>query len=98
MKRQRPPSKSTLLVLSLLTAGPEYGYSIIKSTGLKSGTLYPILMRLKEKGYISSDWQASESPGRPPRQIYQITPKGRAFAADTLKPSLPSQGQAKATI
>lgn len=79
------------MVLALLNQGPEYGYSIIKSTGIKSGTLYPILMRLKDRGHISSSWQDSEELGRPPRQIYKITPKGRALLNEVAETPQPSQ-------
>jgi len=56
----------------------------MKATGLKSGTLYPILMRLKDRGFLSSQWEAPQVSGRPPRQSYQLTPKGRTFAKEIL--------------
>jgi len=84
MTRNRAPSKSTLLVLSHLCGQPQYGYALMKATGLKSGTLYPILMRLTDRGFLSSKWEEPQSPGRPPRQSYQLTPKGRAYAAEVL--------------
>ncbi len=84
MTRKRAPSKSTSLVLSHLRMQPYYGYALIKITGLKSGTLYPILMRLKERGVLTSSWEATQNPGRPPRQLYKLTPKGRAHANEVL--------------
>lgn len=85
MTRHRAPSKSTLLVLSQLRTEPQYGYALMKETGLKSGTLYPILMRLTDRGYLTAKWEEPQSPGRPPRQRYQLTSKGRAYAKETLK-------------
>lgn len=85
MSRNRAPSKSTLLVLSELCLQPQYGYALMKQTGLKSGTLYPILMRLTDRGLLTASWEDSPSPGRPPRQCYQLTPEGRAYANDALR-------------
>lgn len=84
MKRNRPPSKSTCLVLAELMSGPQYGYALMKATGLKSGTLYPILMRLTDRDLLSSEWAQPEKPGRPPRQIYHLTPSGIVYAKAAL--------------
>jgi len=59
---------------------PHYGYSLMKETGLKSGTLYPILMRLKTRGYLKAEWDLSSPTGRPPRQHYELTPLGINYA------------------
>jgi len=56
----------------------------MKKTGLKSGTLYPILMRLKERGYLKAEWDISSPTGRPPRQHYELTPQGKAYARDAM--------------
>lgn len=85
MTRYRKPSKSTCLVLTSLLKGRVYGYEIMKATGIKSGTLYPILMRLTERDLLSSQWDTPLAPGKPPRQIYELTPNGRAWALDVTK-------------
>jgi DNA-binding PadR family transcriptional regulator len=75
-------SPQTLLVLdALLDPGEEwkYGYDISRNTGLKSGTLYPILMRLAERKLLETAWEAAEA-GRPPRHMYRFTPEGLRFA------------------
>ena len=84
MKRNRPPSKSTQAVLKELLIKPQYGYALMKSTGLKSGTLYPILMRLTDRGLLKSKWEPSEQQGRPPRQRYQLTAQGRRYALEAM--------------
>lgn len=84
MTRKRAPSKSTCLVLSELSIGPQYGYALLKATDLKSGTLYPILMRLTDRGFLTASWEELQSPGRPPRQSYKLTPKGRTYAEEAL--------------
>jgi len=60
-----------------------HGYDLGRSTGLKSGTLYPILIRLTENRLLETKWEASES-GRPPRHLYRLTPTGRRFALECL--------------
>jgi|SRR5215469_5103824 len=87
MERNRKPSAHTLLVLDALTARPRawrYGYELSQITGLKSGTLYPILMRLCDRGLLESEWQPAAQAGRPPRHIYRLTTVGTAFARGAL--------------
>jgi len=64
-----------------------YGYELLKATGLKSGTLYPILMRLKDHGLLVAEWRDAVEPGRPPRQIYRLTKSGTAFAQQEIEKS-----------
>lgn len=85
MKRNRAPSFSTLTVLQELIRAPQYGYGLMQLTGLKSGTLYPILMRLTDRGMLTSKTVEPEKPGRPPRQSYELTAQGRRFAQDALQ-------------
>ena len=52
----------------------------MKLTGLKSGTLYPILMRLSDRALLETSWEEPDTLGRPRRQVYTLTKSGRAFA------------------
>lgn len=52
-----------------------YGYDISRTTGLKSGTLYPILMRLADRQLLDTRWESNET-GRPPRHMYRLTAAG----------------------
>lgn len=75
-------SRQTLLVLDAFLEQAEqwkYGYDLSRVTGLKSGTLYPILMRLTERKLLEADWEPGE-PGKPPRHMYRFTPEGLRFA------------------
>jgi PadR family transcriptional regulator PadR len=88
MERNRRPSRHTLALLEALAQRARawhYGYELSRLTGLKSGTLYPILMRLCERGNLESKWQPSDEDGRPPRHMYRLTTEGAAFARDALK-------------
>lgn len=68
-------------VLAAFLAAPaerQSGAEIAKATGLASGSLYPILIRLEEAGWLTSAWEAEEPSdlGRPRRRLYQITAEG----------------------
>ena len=73
-----------LMILQTLAAlGPQHGYSIASrleqvSSGalqLNMGTLYPGLMRLEAKGWISAKWAHTESNRR--ARFYELTATGR---------------------
>ncbi|KAB7647978.1 PadR family transcriptional regulator [Polymorphobacter fuscus] len=74
-------------VLEALIARPEmwrHGYDLLQETQLKSGTLYPLLMRLADDGLLESEWRPPVPPARAPRHAYRLTPSGRAFAQSML--------------
>ena len=80
-------SKQTLRLLAALTGSPSswhYGYALSRETGLLSGTLYPILMRLEQRGWLETRWETPPPGGRPPRHMYRLTPGGRAGAVEAL--------------
>jgi PadR family transcriptional regulator, regulatory protein PadR len=59
-------SAQTLSVLASLCAQPSrwcHGYSLARQTGLTSGTLYPILIRLAARGLVEASWQDEPRPG-----------------------------------
>src|ERR1700710_3134227 len=58
----------------------QYGYELSKQTSLRSGTLYPLLIRQSDQGLLESQWQEPEWPGKPPRHAYKLTASGLAFA------------------
>lgn len=79
-KMRRSPQ--TLLVLAeFLQCEHEwrYGYDISRNTGLKSGTLYPILMRLADHQLLETCWETA-AEGRPPRHMYKLTQDGLRYA------------------
>ena len=84
MARPSNVSLQTRRVLAALAAQPQawrYGYDLCKETGLASGTLYPLLIRLADQGHLDSEWRAPLKPGRPQRHAYRLTGSGRALAA-----------------
>jgi PadR family transcriptional regulator PadR len=78
MKRNRTPSPQVVLLLRALAAQPSrwrYGYDLGTEVGLKSGTLYPILVRLADRGLLQASWDPGPT-GRPPRHLYRLTAAG----------------------
>jgi PadR family transcriptional regulator, regulatory protein PadR len=87
MTRDRKPSEQTLQLLSALLTQPRqwaHGYDLSMATRLKSGTLYPILMRLCDRELLEHKWQDSPDPGSPPRHMYRLTAAGVSFARQQL--------------
>jgi PadR family transcriptional regulator PadR len=83
MNKSRKLSPQSLTLLALFLEQPRkwrHGYELSQDSGLKSGTLYPILMRLCERGTLEAKWEESTEPGRPPRHMYKLTTAGGALA------------------
>ncbi len=84
-------SPQTLLVLQAFLASPgdwRYGYDISRDTGVKSGTLYPILMRLEANMLLESMWEKTRT-GRPPRHVYRLTRSGVQAAREYVRAHAP---------
>jgi PadR family transcriptional regulator, regulatory protein PadR len=80
-------SAQTLSVLAALCEEPSrwrHGHPLAKETGLKSGTLYPILIRLADAGLVEACWQDEPTPGKPRRHLYRLTADGLATATEAL--------------
>jgi len=77
-----------MIVLAALAAGPAHGYGIIQEIRRRSGgafdlpegTIYPVLHRLEEAGFLSSRW-TDGTAGRK-RRVYSLTRKGSRALAD----------------
>jgi DNA-binding PadR family transcriptional regulator len=92
MPRRSNTSKQTRAALLAFLQEPQswrYGYDLAQATGLKSGTLYPLLMRLHDQGFLEAEWQPSMEVGRPPRHAYRLTPAGVVLARDARRASDP---------
>ncbi len=90
-KSDRRFSPQTLAVLTVLFESREewrYGLEVAAATGLKSGSLYPILSRLHDRGLLESRWLEPERPGRPPRHAYRLTAAGRSALREATRPAL----------
>jgi DNA-binding PadR family transcriptional regulator len=85
MERYRRPSAQTTSVILALAERPtkwRYGYDLCQETGLMAGSMYPILMRLADRGLLETTWECDAPAGRPPRHLYRLTGPGRALAKE----------------
>ncbi|HXK00953.1 MAG TPA: PadR family transcriptional regulator [Verrucomicrobiae bacterium] len=74
-------SHTAAMILQVIHCGCVYGYSVMETTGLPSGTVYPALRRLEQDGLIRSQWErqsVADAGQRPPRKYYKLTAAGRA--------------------
>lgn len=79
---------ATLHVLQAIASGYVYGFEIMDATGLPSGTVYPVLSKLEESGYLKSRWEDARfarREKRPPRRSYEITGDGREALKDSVE-------------
>ena len=82
----------TRLVLDVLMAAdpddPPWGYRICEDAGLGSGTVYPILERLDQAGWIAGQWETGQPSDRPRRHFYTLTDTGQQqyTAAQVTRP------------
>jgi DNA-binding PadR family transcriptional regulator len=81
--RRRKPSLQARAILDALLRRPSewrHGYDLAQVVGLKSGTLYPILIRLQDRGMLEAKWMEPERPGRPARHAYRLSADGLLYA------------------
>ena len=91
MTRSRRPSRQTAAVLDALAADPagwRHGYDLGRQAGLTAGSLYPILMRLADRGLLEARWEPGP-PGRPARHLYRLTAAGASLAASLAPAARP---------
>lgn len=84
MRSPSPRARAVLACLSEAGRDWRHGYDLVRAAGVKSGTLYPLLIRLEAQGYLEAQWQPPAAPGRPPRHAYRLTAEGARFARKVL--------------
>ena len=95
MRRSRALSPHARATLAVFAEAPEewrHGYDLVRLTGLKTGTLYPLLIRLEAQGFLEAEWQPPAAPGRPPRHAYRLTAAGLRLAREAAAPE-PATGK-----
>jgi transcriptional regulator len=91
LDRELKRGSAELLILSLLDARPRHGYELGKLIQTRSrgqlkfhiDSLYPLLYRLEERGWIKGVWV--EKPDERRRRFYKVTPDGRRVLAQQRK-------------
>jgi PadR family transcriptional regulator, regulatory protein PadR len=103
MRRSRKPTPQTIAVVLALADNPSgwsHGYELCRQLGLKAGTVYPILMRLADRGQVETAWERDAPAGRPPRHLYRLSGKGARLAEDlrAAAAELPRAGRSGGVI
>lgn len=85
MTRDRRPSAQTIAILGSLAEQPRewrYGYDLCRELDIMAGSMYPILIRLADRGLLATKWETISETGRPPRHLYRITRSGLDLVAE----------------
>src|SRR5881227_2402890 len=86
---RRRPSLATLEVLQAMVARstePHYGLELADKAQLATGTVYPILRRLEQDGWVTSSWEDVDPSAehRPRRRLYFLSGAGARLAREAL--------------
>lgn len=84
------PARSVLAIMAEAGSRWCHGYELCQQAGIKSGTLYPLLIRLEAQGYLEAEWQEPAEAGRPPRHAYRLTAAGRRLARENPPGPVPA--------
>ena len=88
MTQEAKLSHTAAMILQAIQAGHVYGFSVMETTGLPSGTVYPALRRLERDGLIRSQWESqaiADADQRPVRKYYRLTRSGKATMESSQK-------------
>jgi PadR family transcriptional regulator, regulatory protein PadR len=91
MARVRRPSPQATAVMLALAEDPSawrYGYELCRLLGIRAGSMYPILIRLADRGWLETAWESDPPAGRPPRHLYRLTADGRSWARAARAPAI----------
>lgn len=85
-KRMTWQTRAILIALLDQPESPVYGLELTRRAGLPSGTVYPVLARLEEAGWITSAWENvdPQQVARPRRRLYRLTSAGMAYAPSAV--------------
>ena len=88
--RRKPSPQAAAVVLALAAnrAGWCHGYDLCRRLDLKAGTVYPILIRLAERGQVETTWETNPPSGRPARHLYRLSKAGGELAEELRKSAI----------
>jgi PadR family transcriptional regulator PadR len=87
MRKSTPLPFGHVAILHAVAAGDRFGFDIMDTTGLTSGTVYPALDKLETLGYLTSQWEdarVARRDKRPPRRYFDLTSAGAHALAAAL--------------
>jgi PadR family transcriptional regulator, regulatory protein PadR len=77
-----PQTVAVVLALADTRSGWRHGHRLCKQLDLKAGTVYPILVRLRERGQVETTWKADPPAGQPTRHLYRLSGAGAELAEE----------------
>jgi PadR family transcriptional regulator, regulatory protein PadR len=82
-------TEQVVWVLALMLESPDaswYGLELARKTGIKTGTIYPLLARLEQAQWLTSDFEVADPAveKRPRRRLYRLTGAGEASARQRM--------------
>ena len=95
LRKLSEPARRVLAAMLDAGSGWSYGYELCQKTGVKSGTLYPLLVRLRDYGFLEAQWQEATQHGRPPRHAYRLTKSGKALVRDNPPAKAPASARSR---
>lgn len=86
IQRLTKPTSRVLTLLLESSDGRAYGFELINGAKVGPGTLYPMLTRLENIGWLDSAWEDIDpsKEGRPARRYYTLTSEGQVEAVSLL--------------
>jgi len=98
-RRPHSSRQAIALLANLLEVAPgwKHGYGLMLDLGIKSGSLYPLLMRLSDDGFLESRNEPSPIAGRPLRREYRLNARGVELARERVRlpHAVPGKGLAR---
>ena len=87
MRKHSVPTRQVFVAMLDAPADETYGFELVKATGLPSGSVYPILRRLEDRGYVTAREEVIDAEARRPRQrvYYRLTAEGRRVAHNATR-------------
>jgi PadR family transcriptional regulator PadR len=87
MRRHSIQTQQVFAAMMDAPADETYGFELVKATGLPSGSVYPILRRLEDRGWVTSREEVIDPHVRRPRYriYYRLTAEGRRVARDATQ-------------
>ncbi|MGV8885485.1 MAG: PadR family transcriptional regulator [Microbacteriaceae bacterium] len=91
---------ATIDVLSVLDNSGEavWGMLVIKSSGRPAGSVYPILERLEQCGWVTSRWEEDDARSGPRRRYYELTLDGAVAARSAMSDFARTRAQARPIV
>lgn len=90
------PATSRVLEVLLAADSSVWGLQVVKETGKKAGTVYPILDKLEAAGWVSSEWETNSDRKGPRRRYYRVENDAKAAASKYVRTQqVRERGQAK---